>query len=110
MGKKRIDLTGQRFGRLVVISLNEEVSKQKKCSYWNCKCDCGNETIVLGKYLRKGRTQSCGCYKNEKIRERWNDDGFREKQKEAAGKFLKDKWEIEFKEEKQKNVYINSIN
>ncbi len=47
MGKKRIDLTGQRFGRLVVISLNEEVSKQKKCSYWNCKCDCGNETKVI---------------------------------------------------------------
>lgn len=93
MGKKRIDLTGQKFGRLVVISLNEEVSKQKKCSYWNCKCDCGNETIVLGKYLRKGNTQSCGCYKNEKTRERWKDEGFREKQKEAASKFLKDKWE-----------------
>ena len=54
MGKKRIDLTGQRFGRLVVINYNEEVSKQKKCSYWNCICDCGNETIVLGKYLRNG--------------------------------------------------------
>ena len=43
MGKKRIDLTGQRFCRLVVINYNEEVSRQKKCSYWNCICDCGNE-------------------------------------------------------------------
>ena len=36
---KRIDLTGQRFGRLTVISYNEEVSKQKKGAHWNCKCD-----------------------------------------------------------------------
>lgn len=43
MARKRIDLTGQRFGRLTVINLNEEISKQKKRSHWNCRCDCGNE-------------------------------------------------------------------
>ena len=35
MGKKRIDLTGQKFGRLVVISLNEEVSKQSEAYHKN---------------------------------------------------------------------------
>lgn len=34
---------------------------------WKCRCDCGNETIVLGGSLRKGTTQSCGCYWRERI-------------------------------------------
>ena len=56
---KRIDLTGQRFGRWIVISYNEEVSKQKKSTYWNCKCDCGNEVVIRGDKLRNGHTTSC---------------------------------------------------
>ena len=57
---KRLDLVGQRFGRLTVISLNEEATKQKKNTQWNCKCDCGNEVIVRGSNL-SGGTTSCGC-------------------------------------------------
>ena len=90
MARKRIDLTGQRFGRLVVISYNEEVSKQKKSSHWNCKCDCGNETIVWIQSLKKGNTTSCGCYNREKVKEKWQDKEFRqmqsEKMKEMVGK------------------------
>ena len=63
---KRIDLTGQKFGRLTVISYNEEVSKQKGQAYWNCRCDCGNEKVVRGKHLKSGNTTSCGCYQKEK--------------------------------------------
>ena len=70
---KRIDLTDQRFGRWIVISYNEEVSKQKKSTYWNCKCDCGNEVVIRGDKLRNGYTTSCGCYKKEKTRERRKD-------------------------------------
>lgn len=60
---KFIDLTGQRFGRLVVVERGENyVSPQGvKFARWKCKCECGNETTVLGLSLRQGKTQSCGC-------------------------------------------------
>ena len=57
------DLTGQRFGNLVVVSRaarpNDLVSSG---AYWLCKCDCGNEKIIMGKSLRQGKTKSCGCH------------------------------------------------
>ena len=93
---KRIDLTGQRFGRLVVVSYNEEISKQKKRNYWNCKCDCGNEKVIRGDHLSgKNNTQSCGCYNIEKVKEKWNDEEFKEMQKEKGSKMLKEKWKNE---------------
>lgn len=57
MGSFR-DLTGQRFGMLVVIS---RASNRGKRTAWNCRCDCGNDTIVIGANLVRGHTQSCGC-------------------------------------------------
>ena len=96
---RRIDLTGQRFGRLTVISLNKEVSKQKKATYWNCRCECGNEIIVRGDNLRNGRTTSCGCYKDEmsskKLKEKWQDEEFRQMRSELSSKKFKEKWKDE---------------
>lgn len=43
---KFVDLTGKRFNRLVVIE--RDVTKGKKRTYWNCRCDCGNVTTVDG--------------------------------------------------------------
>jgi hypothetical protein len=63
---KRIDLTGKRFGRLVVISYSHshiQPSKQKR-AMWNVICDCGNEKKVSTSCL-KNKTTSCGCYLNE---------------------------------------------
>ncbi len=57
----RIDLTGQRFGRLVVQSMDWG-TKVTKC---NCICDCGNSVSVAYSCLRQGITRSCGCYKKE---------------------------------------------
>jgi hypothetical protein len=54
-----IDLTGQRFGRLEVISLINRGSSPR----WNCKCDCGSYTDVLANHLRQNRIKSCGCLK-----------------------------------------------
>ena len=54
---------GERYGRLVVISAAGK-SKDNRQQYL-CKCDCGKETIVVGKHLVSGNTKSCGCYKRD---------------------------------------------
>lgn len=65
--RKRNDLTGCKFGRLTVISCNEELTKIKKRAYWNCLCDCGKEKPICGYSLTSGQTTSCGCYNKEII-------------------------------------------
>ena len=62
---KTIDLRGQRFGRLVVIDKDIEISKKKKRSYWLCQCDCGNQKVIRHTNLTTGETISCGCYAKE---------------------------------------------
>lgn len=62
MGKK-IDLTGQRFGRLVVL---REAGRKNAHVAWKCKCDCGNTVISNGTELKRGNVQSCGCFLKEK--------------------------------------------
>lgn len=57
-----IDLTGQKFGRLTVI---ERCGVRDGHAAWMCECECGNRTIVNGKWLRSGKTTSCGCYRKE---------------------------------------------
>lgn len=55
----RIEMTGQKIGKLTVLS--EYGEKSNKCLIWLCRCDCGEEIKVKGKYLRNGDTKSCGC-------------------------------------------------
>lgn len=64
---KLIDLTGQRFGRLLVIERTDnQVSQSGNVrTMWNCQCDCGKTTVVDAYNLRKGYTNSCGCLHNE---------------------------------------------
>lgn len=57
--KTRIDLTGQRFGKLV--ALFPIYSKNGGHTLWHCKCDCGNECDIDMGNLRQGFSQSCGC-------------------------------------------------
>lgn len=57
----RIDMAGQRFGRLLVRSFVETRGKSTKKAYWLCTCDCGNECVTSGANLRSGSTKSCGC-------------------------------------------------
>jgi hypothetical protein len=52
------DLTGKRFGKLVVLERIENEGVQVK---WKCVCDCGNYHNVCGLYLRKEKCKSCGC-------------------------------------------------
>lgn len=55
------DMTGQRFGMLVVVCRAENTQSGR--ATWRCRCDCGKEVVVRGGNLRSGGTKSCGCYK-----------------------------------------------
>src|ERR1700730_18386682 len=55
----RVDITGQRFGRLVAIEpTNERIWRYIA---WRCQCDCGRECLAALGDLRKGSRTSCGC-------------------------------------------------
>ncbi|KKN91257.1 hypothetical protein LCGC14_0221250 [marine sediment metagenome] len=62
---KLIDLTGKRFGRLVVICRDKKNRFGTLC--WLCLCDCGKEKIILCGSLKSGKTKSCGCLRKEII-------------------------------------------
>ena len=64
---RKLSLLNQRFGRLVVIELD---NNKKEKVMWKCKCDCGNITYVSTSNLRAGRIKSCGCLKLERLLER----------------------------------------
>lgn len=61
------DITGQRFGKLVVIE-QDFGAHPRKGAYWRCKCDCGKESVVLGNRLRNGNTKTCGCGKQRHLK------------------------------------------
>lgn len=66
MGGK-IDLAGQRFGRLIVLEL---IGHQGRKRSWRCLCDCGREHVAAGGNLRSkraSRTSSCGCLRLDHI-------------------------------------------
>lgn len=59
------DLTGKRFGKLIVLEQDLEYSIEHnlttRAAYWKCLCDCGNQITIQGTSLKRGATQSCGC-------------------------------------------------
>lgn len=60
---KRIDVfSGDRYGRLTIISAS---NKRNGLRYFLCKCDCGNIIDTRFVMLRSGQTKSCGCYRDE---------------------------------------------
>lgn len=63
-GRPIIDLTGKRFGKLVVLHQSEFQAKGKP-QRWVCQCDCGNIIEVGSANLRRGATTSCGCTKHD---------------------------------------------
>jgi hypothetical protein len=52
-----VDLTGQRFGKLVASHLFESGGKRRK---WYCVCDCGGDATVITENLRSGNSKACG--------------------------------------------------
>ena len=61
------DITGQKFGRLEVLSRSDNNIKGQ--AKWLCRCDCGKEVVILGSKLRNKHTQSCGCYGRQRTSE-----------------------------------------
>ena len=81
MARKLDDLTGQRFGRLVVIKRADNhitithdkqghVAAVKYFTCWLCQCDCGNTYVAYAHHLKGGHVKSCGCLRVEKSRNR----------------------------------------
>jgi hypothetical protein len=64
-GHNKLNLSGQRFGRLFVVDYSPE---KKRESYYRCVCDCGNEKTVRGSSLTRGDSTSCGCWRVEQGR------------------------------------------
>lgn len=59
--KPIIDIKGRRFGKLLVMEMQEHIIGDDV--KWKCKCDCGNEIVTKGSYLKKGQKTHCGCNK-----------------------------------------------
>lgn len=74
-----IDLTGKRFGRLIVIKRmdNDKWGSHK----WLCRCSCGMNKVIRGSHLRSNATRSCGCLNKETIIERLTKHGHNKKKK-----------------------------
>lgn len=64
---KFIDLTGNRYGRLVVVERAENriTNSGQTKAMWKCLCDCGNEKIISAMDLKSGKVNSCGCLRKE---------------------------------------------
>ena len=60
---KVIDITGQRFGRLIVLEFEKT---EKTQSFWKCQCDCGEVIVTRRGALMSGDNVSCGCYNRDK--------------------------------------------
>lgn len=54
------DETGKTYGDLIVLGYEGN-------RMFRCRCSCGKEILVLGKYLRNGATKSCGHWKKDDL-------------------------------------------
>jgi hypothetical protein len=62
--RKYKDITGAVYGMLTVVSY----SHSNNGTYWNCKCECGNSSVVKATALNYGGTKSCGCGSKEQAK------------------------------------------
>ena len=54
----KLNLLNRKFGKLKVIAFSKTI---KGCTFWLCKCECGNEKIIKGSSLTSFNTKTCGC-------------------------------------------------
>lgn len=71
IGKLKIDWTGHKFGRLLVIGYIPDFSyEDRRLPKWECLCDCGNTTYLATAYIKRERILSCGCLLSESSRDK----------------------------------------
>ena len=83
------NITGLRFGRLVV--LERQDSNRRGDALWRCLCDCGGTPIVVGNNLARGHTTSCGCRRGEVAAARRTTHGQSETRTYAIWKAMRDR-------------------
>lgn len=83
MQKNTVDLTGMRFGRLYI---KEFAGYKNRRAVWLCRCDCGNEKIIIGKNILNGKSQSCGCLRIDQTVERFTKHGLRSQNNDQTEK------------------------
>jgi hypothetical protein len=91
--KRILDLTGQRFERLVVVSFAGR--NGRNLIVWNCLCDCGNTALATSANLRnttlRNRKRSCGCLAIDVTRERSITHGSRHTPEYRSWRAMKDR-------------------
>lgn len=107
MPKKR-DLTGQKFGRLTVIK--EQGRNKSKKVLWLCKCECGTEVVVISQSLTSGTTLSCGCYHKDKLKEKWQNEKYRQIQSDKLKKLNDTQWKDEQHRQRMREINMGENN
>jgi transcriptional regulator with XRE-family HTH domain len=69
----KYNLLGNRYGMLIVTKYSGTRGANHK--YWECKCDCGNETVARGSHLIAGNVKSCGCIRGEWMKQNSSQNG-----------------------------------
>ena len=61
--KKFINLTNKKFGKVLVLGREKNITFpcKTRAVQWSCICDCGKKFTCIGKNLKTGTTTSCGC-------------------------------------------------
>lgn len=85
---KLLDLTGQRFGRLVVV---ERAENSGRTTRWLCVCECGRNVVVRQPDIKSGKTQSCGCAHKEQLAKRNRTHGLSQTRISRIWRAMKDR-------------------
>jgi hypothetical protein len=67
VANNRVDLTGETFGRLLVLGFDHATDRR---AFWRCRCACGADVVAMGKSLKNGNKKSCGCLNSDVARTR----------------------------------------
>lgn len=67
---KRRGVIGEIYGQLTLLRPVQKREATRTRLYWDCRCTCGNRTIVDSASLYKGAVKSCGCFRRQVTRDR----------------------------------------
>lgn len=105
---KHIDITNQKFGKLLVKERAE--SNLSGLARWLCLCDCGNSKIINGHSLRVGATKSCGCLVRERNSLTYGQAAYNQVLNSYKNNARKKKIEWELSKEDFENLVKNKCN